>query len=214
MSADPSVDGRDGTRDGAHDGTRDGTRDDGRGPRRPPAIGAPAGGPLVAGADAAHLLTIDWARLSAAERRTIERVLRRETVAENAVAAFEDRRSFGERLADRVASFGGSWTFIILFGTFLAAWSLLNTEILGPRHAAFDPYPYIFLNLLLSMLAAIQAPLIMMSQNRQAQRDRYDAAADYAVNLKAELEIQRLHDRLDTVCAHLGVADGRRAPDA
>ena len=90
-------------------------------------------------------------------------------------------------------------------------WALLNTEVLGPRHDAFDPYPYVFLNLLLSTVAALQAPLIMMSQNRQAERDRYDAAADYAVNLKAELEIQRLHERLDALQALLEKACGEPA---
>ncbi|WP_230981095.1 DUF1003 domain-containing protein [Gemmatimonas groenlandica] len=107
--------------------------------------------------------------------------------------------TLGQRLADRIAVFGGSWTFILLFLAFLLAWAVLNTEILGPRNQAFDPYPYIFLNLFLSMLAALQAPVIMMSQNRQSQRDRLHAANDYAVNLKAEIEIRELHEKLDAL---------------
>ena len=170
----------------------------------------PPDGSLGESLDSPADAPFDWTRLPARERRALERVLRRETVAENAVAAFEDRRPFGDRLADRVAAAGGSWTFIIAFCAFLVAWALLNTALL-PRRAAFDPYPYVFLNLLLSTVAALQAPLIMMSQNRQAERDRYDAAADYAVNLKAELEIQRLHERLDALQALLEKACGEPA---
>jgi uncharacterized membrane protein len=104
--------------------------------------------------------------------------------------------TFGGRMADRIAAFGGSWLFIGLFGATLATWVTLNTEFLGKT--AFDPYPYIFLNLMLSMLAAIQAPVILMSQNRQSVKDRQMAAYDYEVNLKAELEIMALHDKMDT----------------
>jgi len=109
-----------------------------------------------------------------------------------------DGRSFGERLADRVAAVGGSWGFIIAFGLVLVAWMGWNQATKG--HAlAFDPYPFIFLNLMLSMLAAIQAPVIMMSQNRAAARDREAAEHDYVVNLRAELEIMHLHDKLDAM---------------
>lgn len=104
--------------------------------------------------------------------------------------------TLGERVADRVASFGGSWTFIALFFAVLLAWCAINTLLLTADRA-FDPYPYIFLNLMLSMLAALQAPIIMMSQNRQAQKDRVAALHDYEVNLKAELDIMALHDKLD-----------------
>lgn len=104
--------------------------------------------------------------------------------------------NLGERLADRVARLGGSWSFILVFLTILVGWIVLNTEILGPR-SAFDPYPYIFLNLLLSMIAALQAPVIMMSQNRQSEKDRRRAMYDYQINLKAELEIRELHAKLD-----------------
>jgi uncharacterized membrane protein len=104
--------------------------------------------------------------------------------------------SFGDRLADRVAAIGGSWGFIIAFGVVLAGWMGLNLAL---ATRAFDPYPFIFLNLMLSTLAAIQAPVIMMSQNRQAAKDREGAEHDYLVNLRAELEIMRRHDKLDAV---------------
>jgi uncharacterized membrane protein len=109
-----------------------------------------------------------------------------------------DDRTFFEKLADGVAAVGGSWGFIGGFGVFLLIWAALNVWILGHFWGkAFDPYPFIFLNLLLSMLAAIQAPVIMMSQNRAASKDRQQAEHDYMVNLRAELEIMRLHDKLD-----------------
>jgi uncharacterized membrane protein len=104
--------------------------------------------------------------------------------------------SFGDRLADRVAAVGGSWGFIIAFGVVLVGWMGLNLALMS---RAFDPYPFIFLNLMLSTLAAIPAPVIMMSQNRQAAKDRVAAEHDYLVNLRAELEIMRLHDKLDAV---------------
>jgi uncharacterized membrane protein len=111
--------------------------------------------------------------------------------------AADERATVGERLADRVAAIGGSWGFIIGFALVLFGWMILNTDILGHFHLAFDPYPYIFLNLMLSMLAAVQAPIIMMSQNRQAAKDRLGASLDYEVNLRAELEIMRIHEKLD-----------------
>jgi uncharacterized membrane protein len=109
-----------------------------------------------------------------------------------------DDRSFWEKLADGVAEVGGSWGFIGGFGIFLVVWAGVNVVVLG-RYIGkpFDPYPFIFLNLLLSMLAAIQAPVIMMSQNRAAAKDRLQAEHDYMVNLRAELEIMRLHDKID-----------------
>ncbi len=108
--------------------------------------------------------------------------------------------TFGQRLADKVASFGGSWRFIILFGTFLFCWILLNIYWLSNK--GFDPYPFILLNLILSCLAAIQAPVIMMSQNRQEQKDRQRARNDYMVNLKSELEIRSLHEKIDHLIIH------------
>jgi uncharacterized membrane protein len=109
-----------------------------------------------------------------------------------------DDRSFGDRLADHVAAIGGSWGFIIAFGLILTAWMGWNQLTKG-HPMAFDPYPFIFLNLMLSMLAAIQAPVIMMSQNRAAARDRQAAEHDYVVNLRAELEIMHLHDKIDAI---------------
>jgi uncharacterized membrane protein len=108
---------------------------------------------------------------------------------------FEERLTFGERLADKVAAIGGSWAFIIGFSLFLVAWAVLNIVVLAAR--AFDPFPFIFLNLMLSMLAALQAPIIMMSQNRQAAKDRLDARLDYETNLRSEAEIAALHDKMD-----------------
>ena len=126
---------------------------------------------------------------SAAERRPIS---------EDGNEAFDDRQSVGDRLADRVAEFGGSWTFLIAFGLFLVTWTLINLVL---RRDAFDPYPFIFLNLMLSMIAAAQAPIIMMSQNRQASKDRLDAGNDYQVNLKAEIEIMALLDKVEHLTA-------------
>lgn len=103
--------------------------------------------------------------------------------------------SLGQRMADNVATFGGSWTFITIFGTVLVLWITVNTFFL--LHNAFDPYPYILLNLILSCLAAIQAPIIMMSQNRQEAKDRQRSENDYLINLKSELEIRSLHQKLD-----------------
>jgi uncharacterized membrane protein len=113
-------------------------------------------------------------------------------------ALFDRELTFGERAADLIAGFGGSWTFILLFLGTLAAWILINVELL-PRNRVFDPYPFILLNLALSLLATLQAPVIMMSQNRQARRDRLDAAHDYEVNLRAEIEIRSLHEKLDAL---------------
>jgi uncharacterized membrane protein len=112
-------------------------------------------------------------------------------------ALFDERLTFGQRLADRVATVGGSWGFIIGFGVFLGAWAILNTVILAAH--AFDPFPFIFLNLMLSMLAALQAPVIMMSQNRQTAKDRFEARLDYETNQRAETQIEALHDKIDTL---------------
>src|SRR5436853_838651 len=135
--------------------------------------------------------------LSELEHRVLHSFAKRLHISRNTNRQFDERLTFGQRLADRVASFGGSWTFILIFGGILFFWVILNSFILIRRGDAFDPYPYILLNLFLSMLAALQAPVIMMSQNRQAAKDRLDAAHDYKVNLKAELEILGLHEKLD-----------------
>ena len=115
---------------------------------------------------------------------------------------FEDdtQYTFGQRLADSVASFGGSWTFIIAFGVFLFLWIVANVFVFVSR--PFDPYPFIFLNLILSCIAALQAPVIMMSQNRQEEKDRERAKKDYMINLKAELEIRMLHEKIDHLILH------------
>ena len=127
------------------------------------------------------------------ERGILAHMLRRTRVTRDPNVVFDERLTFGERLADRVAAFGGSWTFIIIFLAAIAVWMLRNAETAVP----FDPYPFILLNLVLSCVAALQAPIIMMSQNRQAAKDRLDAQHDYEVNLKAEMEIMALHLKLD-----------------
>ena len=127
------------------------------------------------------------------ERAVLAHILRRTPATKDPNVAFDASLTLGERLADRVASFGGSWSFIVLFVFAMTVWMLANVE----RAAVFDPYPFILLNLVLSCLAALQAPIIMMSQNRQAARDRLDAQHDYEVNLKAEMEIMALHLKLD-----------------
>ena len=108
-----------------------------------------------------------------------------------------ENSTLGQRTADKIATFGGSWTFIISFGVVLVLWIITNTLILGNK--AFDPYPFVFLNLVLSCLAAIQAPIIMMSQNRQSEKDRLTAANDYQVNLKSEVILEDLHNKIDTL---------------
>lgn len=132
-------------------------------------------------------------RLSEIERRVLAKLLSRETVARDTVAAFEGQLTLGERLADRMAAFGGSWTFILIFLLTMAVWMTFNARVERP----FDPFPFILLNLALSCLAALQAPVILMSQNRMAAMDRLDARHDYEVNLKAEVEIGGLHEKMD-----------------
>jgi uncharacterized membrane protein len=133
------------------------------------------------------------------EQRVIERLTQRLHVSRNAAELFEASLTFGQRLADRIAVFGGSWTFILLFLATLVAWVVTNSVVLARVGRPFDAYPYIFLNLILSMLAALQAPVIMMSQNRHAAKDRVAAAHDYEVNLKSELEILALHQKVDAL---------------
>lgn len=137
----------------------------------------------------------EWEKLNELEKRVVQSFLGGQSVSRDVLGELEDDRTFGQRVADRVAAFGGSWTFIGIFGGSIVLWVFVNAALLVKD--AFDPFPFILLNLFLSMLAAIQAPIIMMSQNRQAARDRADAAHDYEVNLKAELEIRHLHDKLD-----------------
>ena len=147
---------------------------------------------------ARRILEIGYDDLPPRERHVIERVARRLAVSRDVSATFEEGRTFGERLADRIAAFGGSWTFILIFMAAIAVWVSLNTVfLLRAGDQPFDPYPFILLNLFLSLVAAIQAPIIMMSQNRQAAKDRLQASHDYEVNLKAEIEIMALHEKMD-----------------
>lgn len=138
-------------------------------------------------------------RLTERERRLVKKIVRRISIARNANDAFAQSQSFGDRMADRVAAVGGSWGFVGGFALFLAVWAAINLFL--PADGRFDPYPFIFLNLLLSMLAAVQAPIIMMSQNRQAAKDRLAAQLDYEVNLKAETEVSQIVEKLDRLTA-------------
>lgn len=144
---------------------------------------------------AEHLLHTGVSGLAERELQALMRISRKLQSVRPEQALPDRGPTLGERLADRVAEFGGSWRFILLFLGVLLGWAFVNSELLGTR--AFDPYPYIFLNLMLSMLAAIQAPIIMMSQNRQTARDRMTMIRDFEVNLKAEAAIGGLHKRLD-----------------
>lgn len=125
----------------------------------------------------------------------IEKALAEETLITTTIQDTEEERSYGEKLSDKVAQFGGSWKFIIIFGVILMLWILYNTQVM--HNQSFDPYPYIILNLILSCIAAIQAPIIMMSQNRKEVKDRKRSINDYMINLKSEIEIRNLHEKVD-----------------
>jgi len=144
-----------------------------------------------------ELLTRERGELTQLEHDVVKSLADHETLAENIEAEFAEHRTFGERLSDQLASFGGSWTFITLFGVVLLVWMGFNLVAAG--RPQFDPYPFILLNLVLSCLAAIQAPIIMMSQKRQEAKDRLRSENDYRVNLKAELEIRHLHEKMDHI---------------
>ena len=146
---------------------------------------------------ASTLLGSSYASLDERTRKVARHVAEHRHIARNLPEEFDAAPTRGARAADAVARFGGSWVFIGLFATTMIAWVILNSWVLARQGHGFDPYPYILLNLFLSMLAAIQAPIILMSQNRQSQKDRASAEHDYEVNLKAELEIMLLHDKLD-----------------
>jgi CRP/FNR family cyclic AMP-dependent transcriptional regulator len=150
---------------------------------------------------AIDLLTVMGQRLRGTDALLRTRATRNLNIEE------DERMTFGERIADRVASFGGSWTFIMLFGSFLIAWVVTNSFILGTREV--DPYPYILLNLFLSMIAALQAPVIMMSQNRQSIKDRLKADLEYEINLKSELEVAQLHRKIDHLTERFEAATAR-----
>lgn len=142
-----------------------------------------------------QMLRAERGELTDLEREVVAKIEKAELVARNVDAEFETGLRLGERVADRVASFGGSWRFIGAFAVVLVLWITLNVTLLARRPP--DPYPFILLNLVLSCLAAIQAPVIMMSQNRQETKDRVRSEHDYEVNLKAELEIRSLHEKID-----------------
>src|ERR1700746_113087 len=142
-----------------------------------------------------EVLEDEIGELSALDQEVIESLEQHEGLFSDISKQFEKKLTFGERLSARIAEFGGSWKFIILFGAVLFGWIILNAIFLLNR--GFDPYPFILLNLVLSCLAAIQAPVIMMSQNRAEARDRMRGENDYKVNLKAELEIRHLHEKID-----------------
>jgi uncharacterized membrane protein len=142
-----------------------------------------------------EMLRDESGEISDLERRVAESLATNETLSENVEDDFEERRTFGEMVSDHLASFGGSWMFILGFLAMLAVWMAYN--VARGTGAAFDPYPFILLNLVLSCLAALQAPIIMMSQKRQEAKDRVRSLNDYQVNLKAELEIRHLHEKLD-----------------
>ena len=144
---------------------------------------------------AQKLLQVELEKLPTDERIIVERFISRGRIARNIQREFDAQLTFGEKMADRVASIGGSWTFIIGFMIFLIGWMTINVVFLMQK--AFDPYPFILLNLVLSSLAALQAPVIMMSQNRQGEIDRMQAQNDYEVNIKAELEILQLHEKIN-----------------
>jgi uncharacterized membrane protein len=141
------------------------------------------------------LLESEKGELTFLEKEVLQSLQKQELLSANVDSEFEKQRTLGERLADRIAVFGGSWSFLIYFGVFLVLWIVMNSLVLYRRPV--DPYPFIFLNLVLSCLAAVQAPVIMMSQNRQETKDRLRSQHDYQVNLKAELEIRNPHEKMD-----------------
>ena len=146
------------------------------------------------------LITQEKGEIALIDKDVIEAIKNNSILSENIQDEIEAELTFGQRLADQVASFGGSWTFIITFFSFILVWMIINILFLATR--PFDPFPFILLNLILSCLAAIQAPIIMMSQNRQEQKDRQRGEHDYKINLKAELEIKLLSEKIDHLLVH------------
>jgi uncharacterized membrane protein len=163
---------------------------------------------------AARLLGKSAAALDAEERRVLTKIEERLPISRDAGDVDEETATLGDRLADRVAAVGGSWGFILAFTLLLVGWMLLNSGVLPRLGHAFDPYPYIFLNLMLSTLAAIQAPVIMMSQNRAQKKDRLKADLDYASGVKSELMLQSLHGKVDELRELVGARRDFGAPDA
>ena len=148
----------------------------------------------------ANLISEEKGEMEKLDQDVVEAIRDNSILSENIKDEVEKDSTLGQRVADKVASFGGSWTFIIIFFTFLLIWMFLNFWML--HNKGFDPYPFILLNLILSCLAAIQAPIIMMSQNRQEDKDRERAEHDYKINLKAELEIKLLSEKIDHLLVH------------
>lgn len=146
------------------------------------------------------MISQETKEISQLEKEVLEALENETLISENLGDVSAERLTLGQRIADKIAVFGGSWTFILSFFCFLLLWMAVNIWMLATR--AFDPFPFILLNLILSCLAAIQAPIIMMSQNRQEQKDRQRSEHDYKVNLKAELEIRLLHEKLDHLIVH------------
>lgn len=142
-----------------------------------------------------ELLQQEHGEFTELDRQVAQSIASQDTIAENTEEEYDEHRTFGEKLSDHLASFGGSWAFLLSFGLVLVVWMAFN--IYQGEKQAFDPYPFILLNLVLSCLAAIQAPVIMMSQKRQEEKDRQRSFNDYRVNLKAELEIRHLHEKID-----------------
>lgn len=138
-------------------------------------------------------------KLGEMEKAIFASLVHRKPVSRNVNEIHDDTLTFGQRVADRVAAFGGSWTFIFLFLGLMLVWMIWNVVVAGTQR--FDPFPFILLNLALSCLAALQAPVIMMSQNRAADKDRANAQADYEINLKAEMEVMALHTKIDQLRA-------------
>lgn len=148
----------------------------------------------------ASLISQEKGELAIIDNDVMEAIKNNAILSENITEEIEAKLSFGQKIADKVAAFGGSWTFIITFFVFIMFWMAINVWLLTTK--SFDPYPFILLNLILSCLAAIQAPIIMMSQNRQEQKDRQRGEHDYKINLKAELEIKLLSEKIDHLLVH------------
>lgn len=142
-----------------------------------------------------EVLLDELGELSELDHEVVESLREHELVSSNIAQQFDRELTFGERLSDHLANFGGSWKFLLIFSGVLVVWIITNSVLIATH--AFDPYPFILLNLILSCLAAVQAPIIMMSQNRAEARDRLRADNDYKINLKAELEIRHLHEKID-----------------
>jgi uncharacterized membrane protein len=146
------------------------------------------------------LIRKEHKELNKLDKEVVDAIQGNKLLSDNIEPEIEAELTTGQRMADKIATFGGSWTFIIIFFSFLLLWMAVNIIVLSTK--PFDPYPFILLNLILSCLAAIQAPIIMMSQNRKEQKDRARSENDYQINLKAELEIRLLHEKLDHVIVH------------